>query len=354
MLVAVDDLLTIGEFAARSGLSAKMLRTYAAAGVLTPVAVDQVSGYRYYSEAQLGQAKVIAQLRRAQIPVADIAAFLRHPTDEQIDAWRTQLDDEIDVRRHALETARRALAEDERATMVRTLKALAAANRTDQGVVRDINQDAVLAAGMLYAVADGFGALGDKASRLALDMLGSEFAAQPNRKGLVQAVQRANETVWQQVSANTDDASMGTTLTALAMLPADDGGPVVVNIGDSRLYRIRGDRMDQLTEDHTVVANMLRSGALTSDQARSHPRRHLLTRALGLGPATTPDIVDVDCRADDRLLLCTDGLYAALEASDIMATATSAEPETAARQLINMANSAGGADNVTVVVIDVG
>lgn len=229
---------------------------------------------------------------------------------------------------------------------------LTAATATDQGPVRQSNQDAVLAEGILYAIADGFGVDGEQASRVTVDTLRAAFAAAPDRDGLIRAVDQANEQVLAHASA--DGAVSGATLTALAVLPPELGGPLVVNIGDSPLHRIREGRMEQLTDDHSVSGELVRAGELSREDARSHPQRHLLTRALGIGPQIRPDIADVECRAGDRLLISSDGLFAAAGDATIIDAATTADPETAVRRLIEVANAAGGSDNTSVIVIDIG
>jgi serine/threonine protein phosphatase PrpC len=229
---------------------------------------------------------------------------------------------------------------------------LAAASATDKGLVRETNQDAVLTDGMLYAVADGFGHKGDHASRRAVEALLAGFAAAPDRDGLVVAAHHANEQIWSPEDA--DGPTTGTTLIALAVLPAELGGPVAVAIGDSRLYRIRERVMEQVTDDHSVAGELIRAGQLTSDEARSHPQRHLLTRALGIGPTIYPDVIDVECRPGDRLLICSDGLYTELDDGVILSAATTEDPTHAAQQLVDEANGRGGADNISVIVIDVG
>lgn len=228
---------------------------------------------------------------------------------------------------------------------------LTAATATDQGPVRETNQDAVLADGILYAVSDGFGVSGDHASRIALEALAAGFAAAPDRDGLISAVEQANTQVWQRVAS--DGATSGATLTAVAFLPPEQGGPVAVNIGDSPLNRIRDGLMKQLTDDHSVAGELVRAGEITRDEARFHPQRHLLTRALGIGPDIRPDLVDIDCQPGDRLLISSDGLFAAAYDADIVVAATEGEPETAARRLVEVANEAGGSDNTSVVVIDI-
>lgn len=229
---------------------------------------------------------------------------------------------------------------------------LTAATASDQGPVRPSNQDAVLADGILYAVSDGFGPDGREASHIALDALAAGFAAAPDRDGLIAAARAANEQVWAYVTP--EGGSSGATLTAVAVLPAEQGGPVAVNVGDSPLYRIREGQMVQLTNDHSVAGELVRVGEITRAQARAHPQRHLLTRALGIGPQLRLDVVDVDCRPGDRLLISSDGLFAAAAESDILAAATMPEPEAAARGLIEVADEAGGSDNTSVVIVDIG
>ncbi|MDH6196697.1 serine/threonine protein phosphatase PrpC [Mycobacterium frederiksbergense] len=229
---------------------------------------------------------------------------------------------------------------------------LTAATATDQGPVRESNQDAVLADGILYAIADGFGPGGEHASRIALETLAAGFAAAPDRAGLIGAVQQANEQVWAHVSAS--GTSSGATLTVVAIFTEEQGGPLAINIGDSPLNRIRDGLMRQLTDDHSVAGELVSAGEITRAQARLHPQRHLLTRALGIGPHIRPDLFDLDCRPGDRLLISSDGLFAAATEADIVAAATGGEPEAAARRLVQVANDAGGSDNTTVVVIDIG
>ncbi len=230
---------------------------------------------------------------------------------------------------------------------------LRAATATDQGPVRESNQDSALADGILYAISDGFGPAGDHASRIAVEVLAAGFAAAPDRDGLIGAVQQANEQVSAHVSAS--GTSSGATLTVVAMFGDEEGGPLVINIGDSPLNRIRDGVMCQLTDDHSVSGELVRAGEITREEARYHPQRHLLTRALGIGPNIRPGLFDLDCRPGDRLLISSDGLFASAEDDEITAAAVAdAEPEAAARRLVQVANDAGGSDNTTVIVIDIG
>lgn len=217
---------------------------------------------------------------------------------------------------------------------------------------RDNNQDSMLLADGLYAVADGIGGFvkGDVASRLALDTLESTYAADRTVAGLLGAARAANEAVW--LRANADGTSMGTTLVAVAM--TTDAGAVAVHIGDSRLYRLRGGELAQLTDDHTVLAELLRSREVSDDDARNHPHRHVLTRAVGVGPEVEIDHAELSAEADDRLLLCTDGLFNALEDDDIrQLLGADADPQRICDLLVEAALAADADDNVTALVLDV-
>ncbi|MGA5542276.1 PP2C family protein-serine/threonine phosphatase [Mycobacterium sp. NPDC051198] len=229
---------------------------------------------------------------------------------------------------------------------------LRAATATDQGPVRESNQDSLLADGILYAVADGFGPEGDHASRIAVEALAAGFTATPDRDGLIGAVQQANEQVFAHVSAS--GTSSGATLTVVAFFGDEQGGPLAINIGDSPLNLIREGAMSQLTNDHSVSGELVRAGEITREEARFHPHRHLLTRALGIGPAIRPDLFDLECRPGDRLLISSDGLFAGADDADIVDAAAEDDPEVVAQRLVQVANDAGGSDNTTVIVIDIG
>jgi serine/threonine protein phosphatase PrpC/DNA-binding transcriptional MerR regulator len=356
----VDELLGISDFSARCGLSVKMLRAYAARGLLAPAAVDASSGYRYYAAGQLHEARVVALLRRAGVPVREIATFAGRPEQEQLDRWARQIDREWTARRRALDEARAALA-FEPATVSSISEArkgeamtctLVAGAASDIGG-RATNEDALVVSDRLFAVADGLGglAMGEVASRTALDTLAGSMGEAPTTARLRAAGREAGDAVWR--CAEGRDAAIGTTLTALAI--TDDDGAVVLHVGDSRLYRLRHGRLEQLTEDHTVTADLVRTGALDERDAGSHPHRHVLTRALGVAPVTELDEAPVAVEAGDRLLLCTDGLYQAFEGSDPGALqdalAAGDEPQACAEELVSSAVRRGATDNATALVI---
>lgn len=246
---------------------------------------------------------------------------------------------------------------------------LDAAAITDVGLVRPTNQDRYLVHDDLFAVADGMGgrAGGEIASRLAVETLVEEFTRRTTDR-LLDAVEAANQAVGVRADADPALLHMGTTVVAVARVsdpgdatdpgnggpPDDDDGLVVVNVGDSRAYLLRDGRLDLCSHDDSLVADLVRAGAITEDEARSHPDRHVITQALGGRPGVEPHVTRLDPTPGDRLLLCSDGLTNELgdeEIAELLAAAAS--PEEAARSLVDRAKERGGHDNVTVVVIDV-
>jgi serine/threonine protein phosphatase PrpC len=237
---------------------------------------------------------------------------------------------------------------------------LRSGSATDVGKVRRVNQDLSLERGILFVVADGMGGHvgGEVAARTAVQALSDSFAeiqGPPTIGDLVSAVGAANLAVWHRARADTKLRGMGTTLTAMALVSEADVDEIaLVNVGDSRAYRLRGDTFAQLTSDHTLVEEMVRTGELNASDASSHPKRHVLTRALGIEPDVEVDAWLVRPAAGDRLLLCSDGLINEVrDASIAKVLEATADPGDAARELVRMALDHGGSDNVTVVVIDV-
>ncbi len=228
---------------------------------------------------------------------------------------------------------------------------------TDVGRVRSNNQDSFLVReGDLFAVADGMGGHqgGEVASALALQILGQAHD-EPSTSTLVRAVRSANQAVFDKAGSDPDLKGMGTTLTALADVDTREGRRLgIVNVGDSRLYRVRTDRIEQLTEDHSLVASLVRQGRITAEEAESHPQRNILTRALGIDEAVAVDSWEVEPVAGDRFLICSDGLFNEVDENRLVATLRRfADPGDAARELVRLANEGGGRDNITAVVVDV-
>lgn len=358
MLRGVDDLMPIGEFSERSGLSPKRLRSYASGGLLVPAAVDSASGYRYYSPGQLREAKLIDTLRGAGMPLSEIASLLRHPSLKQIDEWARQVDADASHRHEALHVARRLLALDieppashaNESSRKETMTTLHAAGRTDIGRVRDNNQDAVLCLDRVVAVADGMGGHpgGEVASSLALALLEAAFTGRSLHE-LQAAVRAANRAIADRAETSSQLEGMGTTLCAVGA--TGDGRLAVVNVGDSRAYLMRDGSLRQLTEDHSVTADLVRRGELTEQQAIDHPDRSVLTRALGTGPTVDVDGAIHSALPGDRLLLCTDGLVNEVPVEEVRSVMEAMDdPGAAAEALVEQALSNGGSDNIAVAV----
>jgi serine/threonine protein phosphatase PrpC len=246
---------------------------------------------------------------------------------------------------------------------------LRAAAETHTGYVRSTNQDLALVSGDLVAVADGMGGHlgGEVAARTAIEELLEAYLRERTGDGLVSAARRANRAVWRKSRVDRKLHGMGTTLTAAALVSqsagvGDESGSdrrtqlILVNVGDSRAYVLDKNtrRLRQLTEDHSVVEEMVRQGELTPEEAAVHPHRHVLTRALGIEAEVTLDIWDLAAEVGSRFLLCSDGLTNEVSDQEIAAVlATATSPEHAAKELVGRALGHGGMDNVTVVVADV-
>jgi len=225
---------------------------------------------------------------------------------------------------------------------------------TTIGRVRRVNEDSYLVLPPLYAVADGMGGhgAGDVASRLAVEELAK--CVVPGRalyaESILVGLEDANRVIIEQDEAN----GMGTTITGLAAVETVDGARLMVfNVGDSRVYRLAGGRLEQVSVDHSEVQELFRAGALTREQARTHPRRNIVTRALGSDAIVRPDHWLLPAIAGDRYLLCSDGLFGELEDEAILPLLATGDPQRAATTLVAAADDAGGHDNTTVIVVDV-
>ena len=235
---------------------------------------------------------------------------------------------------------------------------LRSGSASDVGRVRTVNQDLPLERSNLYAVADGMGGHvgGEVAARVAVETLDQAFERAPTVAGLREAFSEANAAVWQESQANADLRGMGTTLTAMALVGGADGRDALAlaNVGDSRAYVFSGGHLVQVTEDHSLAEERMRHGEMTEAEAAVHPQRHILTRALGVSSEVETDMWELELHTGDRVLLCSDGLSNEVgidEMSGILRTVD--DPEQAARRLVEAANAHGGADNITVVVVDV-
>ena len=233
---------------------------------------------------------------------------------------------------------------------------LRAGSATDVGLVRPSNEDRLLVASPLFAVADGMGgaAAGEVASSTAVQGLLDAFqaAGEATPQTLIAAARSANRAVWEQAEANPEMRGMGTTLVALALV--DGGRLAAVNIGDSRLYLLRADDFRQVTSDHNLVAELVAEGRISKEEAEVHPRRNIMTRALGVDPEVDVDLFVEDPRPGDRYLLCSDGLPRELRDEHIASLLRRfADPQEAAKELVDEAKRRGGNDNITAVVVDI-
>jgi protein phosphatase len=238
---------------------------------------------------------------------------------------------------------------------------------TDVGMVRTNNEDNLLVESPVFAVADGMGgpAAGEVASEIAVATLKAAFATtdtagQPrpgdhSRDALANAVRQANEAIFDRARQDPALRGMGTTLTAVALVEEEgDDVLAVVNVGDSRAYRMRDGELEQLTDDHSLVEEMVRTGRLSADEASVHPQRHILTRALGVQPDVEVDCFAITPFAGDRYLLASDGLMNEVSDRDIATVLRrTGDPNDAARELVDLAKGNGGSDNITVVIVDV-
>jgi PPM family protein phosphatase len=263
----------------------------------------------------------------------------------------------------------RALEEEWRKKTPEPLKAQAVVKigaRTDLGRVRENNEDkfdffepededALTARGAFYAVADGMGghAAGQIASEMALKTIINSYYADnlgDVNDALTRSVQQANSLIYDTARAIVERNGMGTTLTG-AVVRGDELH--VVQVGDSRAYLIRDGKVRQITNDHSWVAEQVRLGALTEEEAHSSPFRNVITRSLGAAPGVEPDIYIEQLERGDIIVLCSDGLSGNLSADDIRQTVENISPSLAAKKLVDLANDRGGSDNITALVIQV-
>jgi protein phosphatase len=231
---------------------------------------------------------------------------------------------------------------------------------TDVGLVRTGNEDAFVSEPMVFGVADGMGGhqAGEVASDIAATIIRDRLGTGASNVGVVVAsVVEANASIYQAAHASVDQQGMGTTLTALVVMRADETNVArfaLVNVGDSRTYLLRNGELHRATVDHSYVQELVNTGHISEEEARTHPRRNIVTRALGIEPNVRVDTWLVPMVHGDRFILCSDGLVDEVHDDDIAEIAiTVTDPQVCAEQLIAKANSNGGRDNITVVVVDV-
>jgi serine/threonine protein phosphatase PrpC len=246
---------------------------------------------------------------------------------------------------------------------------LEVAGQTHVGQVRPLNEDAWQASsesdtadlwtnrGRLFAVADGMGghAAGEVASQLALDTLiqeyyGGDDTPLPPAIRLERAIIEANLNIYEQAVTVDAQSGMGTTIVAAIVY---EDRVIVANVGDSRAYLVREAQVDQITVDHSWVAEQVKLGALSAEQAQNHAYRNLVTRCLGHRPGIQIDLFEHRLQPGDAILLCSDGLSNQVPQDEIARVVTEHSPDQAVNELIELANQRGGPDNITAVVIEV-
>lgn len=231
---------------------------------------------------------------------------------------------------------------------------------TDPGLLRSSNQDSyyIDPQGRFFIVADGMGghAGGQEASQLATQAIRGHLeqqwdSATATQDMLRQALMLANSSIVDDQKQHPERSDMGTTAVILTFR-TQDGRPWCAHVGDSRLYRLRGPHIEQLTEDHTWIARAVREGELSIDQSRVHPWRHVLSQCLGRAELNQTDVQPVEAKVGDRFLLCSDGLTEELSDSLIASHLKSIRAsESAVRALIQSAKQRGGRDNITVIIV---
>ena len=226
-------------------------------------------------------------------------------------------------------------------------------SRTDVGYVRDHNEDSLIIIPPLFAVADGMGGheAGEIASEITVNTLAELVPNHLDAEGLTAAVEAANYNVMKAPRQGIGRDGMGTTLTA-AMLEGER--LLIAQVGDSRAYLLHRNSLQQITRDHSLMADLIEAGQITPEEARTHPNRSVITRAIGSDVHMRPDIYELNVNAGDRVLICSDGLSSMVSDHAIEAIMKrQADPQRCADELVQAALENGGADNVTVIVADV-
>ena len=242
---------------------------------------------------------------------------------------------------------------------------------TDVGQVRTVDEDSILAADLsfgvnsdtskflLLAVADGMGghAKGEEASKIALNAIARAVIPDllnntPFTKILEKGIQNANQDILDYTAKNPEASGMGTTSVCAVV---KDNQIHLANVGDSRAYRVSDDEICRVTKDHSYVQALIDEGEITEEQAREHPRKNEITRAVGIMPSIEVDTMKLTLDSDESLLLCCDGVIAHLSDDDIHKIIRgSSDPQTACQEIVDMANERGGSDNISLIILSAG
>ena len=229
------------------------------------------------------------------------------------------------------------------------------AGASDTGRKRRRNEDSYVIAPPIFAVADGMG--GAQAGELASSLAAAALKERGDGDGggeerVAELIQEANRRVHERASTDASTSGMGTTMTVA--LVESDGSLTIGHVGDSRAYRLRGDRLEQLTDDHSLVGELVRRGELSPEAAEAHPQRSVITRALGTDADVDVDTFSVETEAGDLYLICSDGLSDMVDRETIERILRDGRPDLdgAARALVHAANRAGGEDNITAILFE--
>ena len=349
-----ESLLSIGELAARSGLSPKALRLYDESGLLVPRRVDPSTGYRSYGIDQVGRARLIAALRGLGMGLARIRVLCdldgAAAATELRSWWRQEEADALSRAAAVRDLASSLGQHPTEDAMTTTTTPARAASALHIGLERTAQEDAVLVRALpgrrtLLAVADGFGGAGDLAART-LEVFADALVAAPSADALPSL-----ETAWTAAEALVPtQGGAGSTLTAAVL----DGDRLhIAHLGDTRAMLVRAGRLEHVTQDHTQVRSLLEAGRLSPEEAASHPDRRVLNRALAAGAPSAPDLLVRHLEPGDLVLVASDGLHAVVDPSALAESLAAAEAEdldALAAHLIDLALDAGGPDNVGVTL----
>jgi PPM family protein phosphatase len=225
---------------------------------------------------------------------------------------------------------------------------------TDTGRKRRHNEDAYVCEPPLFAIADGMGGpqAGEVASRLAAAALRESGASGGGERRIADLIQEANRRVYDRSNTDPDTSGMGTTITVALV---DDGTVAFGHVGDSRAYLIRAGGIEQITEDHSLVNELLKTGKLSPEEANTHPQKSVITRALGTDPDVDADTFTIAAEPGDVFLLCSDGLTNMVDEDSILELVERDRDDldAALRALVRAANRGGGEDNITVVAFEI-
>ncbi|HEY8463514.1 MAG TPA: Stp1/IreP family PP2C-type Ser/Thr phosphatase [Bacillota bacterium] len=226
-------------------------------------------------------------------------------------------------------------------------------SKTDKGRVREQNEDSYGYKDNLFVVADGMGGhqAGEIASAIAVEtLLATDFDTQIQVQ-LEQAILKANEAILNEVAQHPELSGMGTTI---AVLIIEDQTVYLAHVGDSRIYHYNNDQLKQLTKDHSLVAELVKNGVISENEAKYHPQRNILTQALGSPDEVKIEFQSCSCKPGDKFLLCSDGLSNLVDADTLREILQQdVDPQVIADKMVDLANENGGSDNITVIVVEV-